>query len=74
MNKTSRAVLAFLFLIAGLPAVAAKRKVPTLDQNFTPAQLQEDLKVLRDAMEQVHPALYLYSPKAEFDTLFDKTS
>ena len=74
MNKTSQAVLALLFLFAGLPAVAAKRKVPSLDQKFTPAQLQEDLRVLRNAMEQVHPALYLYSPKAEFDALFDKTT
>ncbi len=37
---------------------------------FTPAQLKLDLKVLREALEEGHPGIYRYTPKAELDRAF----
>ena len=56
-------------------AQAAKSKkgrpTPSLGQSFTPEQLKEDVKVLRQALEGAHPGLYLYTSKEEFDRQFD---
>ncbi|QMU28633.1 S41 family peptidase [Adhaeribacter radiodurans] len=41
------------------------------NQQFTPAQLQADLKVMRTILEESHPGFYRYTPKARFDVLFD---
>ena len=54
---------------------AKKRKdrpAPSLDQVFQPDQLKEDVKVLRKALEEGHPGLYLYTPKEEFDQKFEQ--
>ena len=50
------------------------RKVPTLDQVFQPEQMKEDLRVLRKALEEGHPGLYLYTPKDDFDKRFEQTN
>ena len=62
-------------LLLALPTEAAKRKksFPKLDQVFTPEKLQEDFRVLQDALEKLHPGLYLYTPKEKFDQLFRDT-
>ena len=46
-------------------AFAAKRPAPALDEKFTPVQLREDFRVLRSALEKLHPGLHLHTPKAE---------
>jgi hypothetical protein len=37
---------------------------------FTPEQLREDFRVLRQALEQGHPGIYRYTPRAELDKRF----
>ena len=36
-------------------------------QTFTPAQLQSDLAILRAALDEGHPGIYRYTPKAGVD-------
>ena len=50
------------------------RKDPTLDQILQSEQAQEDLGVLRKALEEGHPGLYLYTPKDDFDKRFEQAS
>ena len=67
--------LLFSALLLALPSEAAKRNksFPKLDQVFAPEKLQEDFRVLKGAMEQLHPGLYLYTPRDKFDQLFKDT-
>ncbi|MDQ3289721.1 MAG: S41 family peptidase [Bacteroidota bacterium] len=46
---------------------------PAADVNkqFTPTQLQADLKLMRTILEESHPGFYRYTPKAHFNVLFD---
>lgn len=44
----------------------------TLSMRFTIDQLQEDLRLMRRAMEKLHPAMYDYISKEDFDVLFDQ--
>ena len=62
-------------LLLVLPSEAAKRNksFPKLDQVFAPEKLKEDFRVLQDALEKLHPGLYLYTPKEKFDQLFKDT-
>jgi len=59
-----------------LPAEAAKgrRAVPALGEVLPAEKLREDFRILRSALERIHPALYLYTPKADFDRLLDETA
>ena len=47
-----------------------ERIPPSLDQLFQPEQMKEDLKILRQALEEGHPGLYLYTTKDDFDKKF----
>ncbi|MGC4101271.1 S41 family peptidase [Ferruginibacter sp.] len=40
-------------------------------QKFSVEQLRKDFNFLRTKLEKKHPALYLYTPKARLDTVFD---
>ncbi len=44
---------------------------PDSNQQFTPAQLQADLKLMRTILEESHPGIYRYTSKERFDVLFD---
>jgi hypothetical protein len=39
---------------------------------YTPSELREDFTQLRDAMETLHPKLYAFTGKGEFDRLLDE--
>jgi len=41
-------------------------------KTYATAELREDFKLLRSALEEGHPGLYTYTPKPEFDALFDR--
>ncbi|WP_461076390.1 S41 family peptidase [Spirosoma flavus] len=43
-------------------------------QSIPAVQLQNDLTYFRKALEEVHPAMYRYTPKATFDSLFKATA
>lgn len=40
-------------------------------KQFTPAQLQADLRLMRTILEESHPGFYRYTPQNRFDVLFD---
>ncbi len=43
-------------------------------QTLTPEQLQADFTRFRTALNEVHPGIYRYTPKARFDSLFAATA
>jgi hypothetical protein len=59
-------LLAFLLALAGSAAAQSSRN-PRL---LTPAELQADVRILRKALEQVHPQLYRYTDNPTFDRAF----
>ena len=70
------AVMTVVLLSIGFQTEAAKgqRAVPALGEVLPAEKLREDFRILRSALEQIHPALYLYAPKADFDRLLDETA
>jgi hypothetical protein len=77
--KTRRLLLAVMTVVLlgiGFPTEAAKgrRTVPALGEVLPAEKLREDFRILRSALEQIHPALYLYKPRENFDRLFDETA
>lgn len=46
---------------------------PEPSARFTPAQLRLDFKVLREALEEGHPGIYRFTPKADLDRVFRNT-
>lgn len=45
---------------------------PALLAQLTPDQLREDLRIARQALEEGHPGVYRYTPKAEFQLGFEQ--
>ena len=64
----------WLLAVGSLSAAKNKKSLPppSLQKTFSPSQLKEDLKVLREALEEGHPGLYLYTPKEDFDRHFER--
>jgi len=64
----------WLLAVGSLSAAKNKKSLPppSLQETFSPSQLKEDLKVLREALEEGHPGLYLYTPKEDFDRHFER--
>jgi hypothetical protein len=52
--------------------VGFKLGVGPLSSRFTLEQLQEDFQQMRRAMEGMHPTMYDYTSKEDFDVLFDQ--
>ncbi|RIV22465.1 hypothetical protein DYU11_15730 [Fibrisoma montanum] len=46
----------------------------SLTKTFPAAQYQEEVSLLRKALEESHPGLYRYTPKHALDSLFDHTT
>lgn len=66
MNHTlSKITLICLSLFLG-PFSFGQERMPVL----TPVQLKQDLGILKSNLEEVHPGLYTYTPKAKLDSLF----
>ncbi|MFK7924982.1 MAG: S41 family peptidase [Bacteroidia bacterium] len=67
----------FLILF-GLPLIALFLRgslsivEPRYDEALSLTQLKTDLKLLRQNLETVHPALYLYTPKESLDRCFEQ--
>ncbi|GAB3993654.1 S41 family peptidase [Spirosoma daeguense] len=49
-------------------------RVSTFAQTIPAEELKNDLIYFRKALEEVHPAMYRYTPKPTFDSLFSATS
>ena len=41
------------------------------NKKFSPEQLQKDYELFRNALEEIHPSLYWYTPKDSVDYYFD---
>jgi hypothetical protein len=51
------------------PATSA---APPIPERVGPEKLREDFRILRGALEEGHPGIYRYTPKAELDKYFDQ--
>ena len=70
MNKI---YFAFIFsIIVFFSSCASSNKNYTPTKKYPPAQLQNDFVLLKNILEQKHPALYWYTPKEKMDAYFDK--
>jgi uncharacterized protein (TIGR03435 family) len=47
------------------------KAAPDSSVTFTVVQLRKDLRVAREALEEGHPGIYRFTPKAEMDRAFD---
>lgn len=60
--------LLFIALAAGSCSNSAKLFSPT--RKYSPQQLQEDYSLFKNILEERHPSLYWYTPKARLDSVF----
>jgi Peptidase family S41 len=68
-----RVTVFYLFtILALLPSCATTNKIYSPTKKYAPAQLQSDFVLLKNILEQTHPALYWYTPKEKMDVYFDK--
>jgi hypothetical protein len=68
MGKTTVVLLSGLILVV----ISTACETPSNKVTFEIEELQEDFRQLRDAVESLHPALYEFTGKSEFDSLFDR--
>jgi len=71
MAKVSHKFIFIAYVVVALAPLVLLQGMDG-DPAFTLEQLQEDFQQMRRAMEGMHPAMYEYTPKADFDALFDK--
>jgi C-terminal processing protease CtpA/Prc len=62
-----------LLLFINLKGFSQKNKTYSADAKIPVAQLRADFKLMRQAFEEGHPALYWYTPKEKMDKIFDST-
>lgn len=74
MKHCKNNILLLLFAFV-LPAAAFAQSAAAFTQpaasRIPPTLLRQDLLVLRDTLQKIHPGLYRYKSKAEMDHLFD---
>ena len=49
------------------PASESKKPAAPAIERVSPEKLHEDFRILRAALEEGHPGIYRYTPKAEID-------
>jgi hypothetical protein len=64
------ALALFTAALCGYPLESQDQK-ENLGTTYTPDRLQQDFKILRNALEEGHAGLYRYTPKAEMDEHFE---
>jgi C-terminal processing protease CtpA/Prc len=64
-------ILSVLLMLTGIAAQAQATLSYDPAQTLPLQALQADLTLLRNALEEGHPTLYWYTPKAEMDSLFE---
>ena len=69
--------LSFLLIVYCLLSVilfgscSVSRSSFTPSKKYSPEQLNKDYTIFRGALEESHPGIYWYTPKAEMDSYFD---
>ncbi|QNF32740.1 peptidase S41 [Adhaeribacter swui] len=74
LTYLKRCLFSSLFALGsyqGLSQTTHSTPVPDPTKQFTPAQLQADLKLMRTILDESHPGFYRYTSKERFDVLFD---
>lgn len=61
---------AILWLVVLMQTSCRSAKFYSAGKKFSPAQLRKDYVVLQEALEQLHPSLYWYTPKDSMDFFF----
>ena len=72
LNFLKCCLLSSLFVLSAYKSIS--QPTPTAvdtTKQFTPAELQADLKLMRTILNESHPGFYRYTPKERFDVLFD---
>ena len=72
-SRTS-VIIALCLAISGSATWCGGTTAGTRSTELTPEQLAEDLRVFRQELEAYHTGLYRYTPKAEFDRIFERVS
>jgi len=68
-NLKSSLLFFFLFTMANF-----SNGQTAIDKKYSVAELKEDIALLQNNLEQIHPGLYTYTSKKEFDTFFQELS
>ena len=67
-----RCLFTSLFVLGSLKSISQPSKTPVDPaKQFTPAELQADLKLMQTILEESYPGFYRYTPKERFAVLFD---
>ncbi|WP_190300480.1 S41 family peptidase [Rufibacter hautae] len=74
-SKLLRRCLFSLFMLGSYPGLSQTTQTATdQQQQFSPAQLQEDLQFMHQVLNEAHPGMYRYTSKDRFDQLFDSVA
>lgn len=64
-------VLFALAIVTTFAVSCTVSRVPVSERKYSPRQLKEDYSVFRGALEESHPGLYWFTPKAQIDSTFN---
>ncbi|MES1217354.1 MAG: S41 family peptidase [Bacteroidota bacterium] len=70
-NTNCRKVVQFLIVTLITIAGFSQSKDYDPEHHYSVKELQSDFNFLRTKLEKIHPALYMYTPKEEFNLFFD---
>jgi hypothetical protein len=77
-NKANFIHTSFLLLVTGcwlqvifFSSCSVSKSSYSPSKKFSPAQLQKDYDIFRGSLEESHPGIYWYTPKAEMDNYFE---
>jgi hypothetical protein len=82
MNPNGKLPVLWVFLLGTLSTCVATAgpasgdttapEAASASERVSPEKLREDFRILRGALEEGHPGIYRYTPKAELDKRFDQ--
>ncbi|HKC35141.1 MAG TPA: hypothetical protein VKB95_03730, partial [Chitinophagaceae bacterium] len=70
-SSFSLSIACCLLAIVLLSSCSVSRSSFNPSKKYSPEQLNKDYTVFRGALEESHPGIYWYTPKAEMDNYFD---
>ena len=62
-----------VLLLSCIQLILSSADAQVASSNFAVSKLQQDYEIFTRALKEAHPGLYRYTPKAEMDSLFEKT-
>ena len=61
-----------LILFSGVLTTICAQKNYTINKKYAPEALKQDVRILKDAMLKMHPAIGIYQSKSYYEKLFDE--